>query len=141
MKVIWTNGCFDILHRGHIELFKYAKSLGDRLVVGIDVDERIKAAKGENRPFNNLEDRAAMLESIRYIDQVVFFSTDSELDKQVLSSGAEIMVVGSDYKDKEVIGSRHTQKVIFFDRIGDYSTTKILTGLEGPYSNKRRTNE
>ena len=129
-KVIWTNGCFDILHRGHIELFKYAKSLGDYLVVGIDTDERVRASKGPSRPFNIIEDRIAMLESIKYIDEIFVFDTNSELDTQVLSSDAEIIVVGSDYKNKKVIGSRHVQKIVFFDRIKGYSTTKILTGLQ-----------
>ena len=72
-RYIWVNGCFDILHRGHIELFKYAKSLGDHLVVGIDSDDRIRTSKGVNRPVNNLEDRIEMLRSIRYIDDVVWF--------------------------------------------------------------------
>ena len=130
MKIVWTNGCFDVLHRGHIELFKYAKSLGDYLVVGIDTDERVRVAKGNTRPFNNIEDRIAMLQSIKYIDEVAWFDTNDELDSQVLLSRAEIMVVGSDYKDKEVIGSRHVQEVKFFDRIGGYSTTKILVGLQ-----------
>ena len=130
MKGIWTNGCFDVLHRGHIELFKYAKSLGDWLVVGIDTDERVGAAKGESRPFNTVEDRVAMLESIKYIDEIRVFDHDDELDTQVLLSRAEIMVVGSDYKDKKVIGSRHVQKVKFFDRIDGYSTTRILVGLQ-----------
>jgi rfaE bifunctional protein nucleotidyltransferase chain/domain len=130
MKVIWTNGCFDVLHRGHIELFKYAKSLGDCLVVGIDTDERVRAAKGESRPFNTIEDRVAMLESIKYIDEIRVFDANDELDTQVLLSGAKVMVVGSDYKDKEVIGSRHVQEVKFFDRIIGYSTTKILIGLQ-----------
>ena len=130
MTVVWTNGCFDVLHRGHIELFKYAKSLGDWLVVGIDTDERVRASKGESRPFNTIEDRVAMLESIKYIDEIRTFDADDELDTQVLLSGAEIMVVGSDYKNKEVIGSRHAQRVMFFDRIRGYSTTKILVGLQ-----------
>jgi len=130
MKVIWTNGCFDVLHRGHIELFKYAKSLGDYLVVGIDTDERVKASKGPSRPFNNIEDRIAMLESIKYIDEIYVFDTNTELDSQVRLSGAKIIVVGSDYKNKKVIGSRHTQEVRFFDRIKGYSTTKILVGLQ-----------
>jgi len=130
MKVIWTNGCFDVLHRGHIELFKYAKSLGDYLVVGVDTDERVKASKGETRPFNTIEDRVAMLESIKYIDEIRVFDADDELDTQVLLSGAEIMVVGSDYKNKKVIGSRHAQEIKFFDRIDGYSTTKILVGLQ-----------
>lgn len=130
MKVVWTNGCFDVLHRGHIELFKYAKSLGDYLVVGIDTDERVKASKGPSRPFNNIEDRIAMLESIKYIDEIYVFDTNTELDSQVRLSGAKIIVVGSDYKNKKVIGSRHTQEVRFFDRIKGYSTTKILVGLQ-----------
>lgn len=129
-KVIWTNGCFDVLHRGHIELFKYAKTLGDYLVVGIDTDERVRSAKGDSRPFNNLEDRVAMLESIKYIDEIRVFDHDDELDTQVFLSNAEVMVVGSDYKNKKVIGSRHVQEVKFFDRIEGYSTTKILVGLQ-----------
>ena len=130
MKIIWTNGCFDVLHRGHIELFKYAKSLGDWLVVGIDTDERVRAAKGDSRPFNTIGDRVAMLESIKYIDEIRTFDADDELDTQVLLSGAEIIVVGSDYKNKKVIGSRHAQEIKFFDRIEGYSTTKILVGLQ-----------
>tara|TARA_B100000029_G_scaffold461242_1_gene492870 strand:- start:123 stop:515 length:393 start_codon:yes stop_codon:yes gene_type:complete len=130
MKTVWTNGCFDVLHRGHIELFKYAKSLGDYLVVGIDTDERVKASKGPSRPFNTLEDRMALLEAINYIDEVTAFDSDRELDIQVLLSGAKIMVVGSDYRNKEVIGSRHVQEVKFFDRLEGYSTTKILVGLQ-----------
>ena len=130
MKVVWTNGCFDVLHRGHIELFKYAKSLGDYLVVGIDTDERVRSAKGKTRPFNTIEDRVVMLESIKYIDEIRVFDHDDELDTQVLLSDATIMVVGSDYKNKKVIGSRHVQEVKFFDRIEGYSTTKILVGLQ-----------
>ena len=128
-KYVWTNGCFDVLHRGHIELFKYAKSLGDYLVVGLDDDARVRASKGDNRPINNLEDRIEMLRSIKYIDDVVWFGHDDELDTQVLLSGAEVMVVGSDYKDKKVIGSRHVKEVKFFDRVGGHSTTKMVEKL------------
>ena len=131
MKVVWTNGCFDILHRGHIEMFKYAKSLGEVLVVGIDDDARVRAYKGDSRPINTLEDRIEMLNSIKYIDNVVSFDIDSELDTQVLLSGAEIMVVGSDYRGKEVIGSRHVKEVKFFDRFGGHSTTEILNKAKG----------
>jgi D-beta-D-heptose 7-phosphate kinase/D-beta-D-heptose 1-phosphate adenosyltransferase len=98
--------------------------------VGIDTDERVRSSKGDSRPFNNLEDRVAMLESIKYIDEIRVFDHDDELDTQVLLSDAEIMVVGSDYKNKKVIGSRHVQEVKFFDRIEGYSTTKILVGLQ-----------
>ena len=131
MKIIWVNGCFDVLHRGHIELFKYAKSLGNYLVVGVDNDERIKASKGLSRPINCLNDRIEMLMSIIYIDEVVKFGTDCELDTRVLMSGAEIMVVGSDYKNKEVIGSRHVKEVRFFNRIDGYSTTDIVGNKNG----------
>ena len=68
MKIIWTNGCFDIMHPGHIELFKAAKALGDRLIVGIDTDEKVATDKGKDRPINNLFYRVAMLEAIKYID-------------------------------------------------------------------------
>ena len=71
-----------------------------------------------------------MLESIKYIDEIRVFDHDDELDTQVLLSDAEVMVVGSDYKNKKVIGSRHVQEVKFFDRIEGYSTTKILVGLQ-----------
>ena len=129
-KVVWTNGCFDVLHRGHIELFKYAKSLGDYLVVGVDVDERVKASKGPTRPFNSLEDRVALLDAISYIDEIRVFDVDSELETQILLSHAKTIVIGSDYKDKKVIGSHLVDEVVFFDRIEGYSTTKILVGLQ-----------
>lgn len=127
MNTVWVNGCFDVLHRGHIELFKYAKSLGDHLVAGIDTDERVKSSKGPTRPVNKLEDRIEMLESIKYIDEVVFFDTDNELETQILLSAATTMVVGSDYRNKKVIGSQHVKEVKFFERIGNYSTTKTLS--------------
>jgi len=125
-KVIWTNGCFDILHRGHIELFKYAKSLGDVLVVGIDSDARIRKSKGRMRPINKLEDRVEILTSIKYIDRVVRFDSDEELEAKVLASGAVTMVIGSDYKNKKVIGSQYVKEIMFYRKIDGYSTTKIL---------------
>ena len=125
-KIVWVNGCFDVLHRGHVELFKYAKSLGDILIVGIDDDRRVEKLKGKTRPVNKLEDRLEMLRSIKYIDDVVWFTSDEDLDARVLASGAETMVVGSDYENKEVIGSRHVKEVKFYRKIDGYSTTKIL---------------
>tara|TARA_R100000951_G_scaffold67148_1_gene56669 strand:+ start:2414 stop:2809 length:396 start_codon:yes stop_codon:yes gene_type:complete len=129
MSVIWTNGCFDVLHRGHIELFEFAKSIGTWLTVGLDTDERVKRSKGEQRPFNNLGDRIKMLEAIRFIDEIKIFNSDIQLKKQIVSCNAETIVIGSDYKEKKVIGSNLVKKVIFFDRIKNYSTSKILNDI------------
>ena len=126
MKKVWINGCFDILHRGHVELFKFAKETGNHLTVGIDSDSRVKELKGESRPINNETDRKFFLESIRYIDEVVIFDSEKELIEKIGLLNPDIMIVGSDYKEKRVIGSENAKKLVFFDRIGDYSTTKIL---------------
>jgi D-beta-D-heptose 7-phosphate kinase/D-beta-D-heptose 1-phosphate adenosyltransferase len=126
MTTVWVNGCFDVLHRGHIELFKFAKSKGDHLIVGIDSDFRVKELKGQSRPINSQDDRKFMLDAIQYIDEVVIFQTSSELRAMIHHFKPNIMIVGSDYKDKAVIGSEYAGELIFFDRIGDYSTTNIL---------------
>ena len=126
MKTIWVNGCFDVLHRGHIELFKYAKSLGDLLVVGVDTDDRVRGSKGNTRPFNTLQDRICLLDSIKYIDLVVSFDSDEELEGHIEHYSPDIMVVGSDWYGKSVIGQQHTKEVKYFSRIGNYSTTNIL---------------
>ena len=123
---VWTNGCFDVLHRGHVELFKHAKSLGDKLIVGVDSDEKVKKDKGKDRPINNLEDRTEMLLSIKYIDEVWCFNSTEELRDVIKINKPDIMVIGSDWKDKGVIGQEYTKELRFFDRVGDYSTTNIL---------------
>ena len=130
MTIVWTNGCFDIVHRGHIELFKYAKSLGDKLVVGIDSDKKVKLDKGQDRPINCVEDRKFILESIRHVDKVLIFESTSELENLIKSTKPDIMVIGSDWKNKPVIGQKYTKKLLFFDRIGSYSTTEILKQKE-----------
>ena len=130
MTTVWTNGCFDILHRGHIELFKYAKSLGDSLIVGLDSDKKVKLDKGQDRPINCVEDRKYILESIRHIDKVLIFESTKELENLIKSTKPDIMVIGSDWKDRTVIGQQYTTKLLFFDRIGNYSTTDILKQKE-----------
>lgn len=126
--IVWTNGCFDVLHRGHIELFKYAKSLGKELYVGIDSDEKVKKDKGEDRPFNKLEDRVEMLLSIKYIDKVFVFDTAEELSKIISDIKPYVLIVGSDWRNKKVIGDEYAKHVRFFDRLEGYSTTEILNG-------------
>ena len=123
---IWTNGCFDILHRGHIELFKYAKSLGSELTVGIDSDQKVMKDKGQYRPINNIEDRIEMLNSIRYIDRILHFDSTYELECLIKNYNPDIIVVGSDWKGKRVVGEKYAKEVKFFDRIERYSTTKII---------------
>jgi len=126
MTTIWTNGCFDVLHRGHIELFKYAKSLGTKLVVGIDSDDKVAKDKGSNRPINYAKDRKFILESIKYIDEVLIFKSAHELENLIKNTKPDIMIVGSDWKNKNVVGEQFAGKLLFFDRVGNYSTTNIL---------------
>jgi|TARA_R110000824_G_scaffold379092_1_gene570921 D-beta-D-heptose 7-phosphate kinase/D-beta-D-heptose 1-phosphate adenosyltransferase len=130
MVKVWTNGCFDVLHRGHFEMLKHAKSLGDYLIVGIDSDQKVKKDKGNDRPYNSTEDRKFALESIKYVDTVVVFDSRTGLEQVIKSISPDIMVIGSDWKDKEVVGKEYTQKLCFFDRIERYSTTKILKGIK-----------
>lgn len=122
---VWVNGTFDVLHIGHIKLLEYASQFG-KVRVGIDTDERVKILKGENRPINNILDRIEFMKSIKYIDSVVSFSSNEELENEIKKWESDIIVIGSDYKDKNVIGSNIVKKVVLFDRIGDHSTTNII---------------
>ena len=128
MKV-FVNGTFDLLHRGHIELLNYAKSLGEYVCVGIDTDDRVRQMKGPTRPIHNQEERKFFLENLKAVDEVRFFSNDEELEGLVKSYQPDIMIVGSDWKEKSVIGSYWAAKLIFFDRIGEYATTKTIQDI------------
>ena len=123
---IWVNGCFDVLHRGHFELFNFAKSLGNKLIVGLDSDEKISNDKGQDRPYNKLDDRVYALESLKAIDKVMVFDSKNHLEDLVEITKPDILVVGSDWKGKEIVGGQHAKKIVYFDRIGNYSTTNIL---------------
>lgn len=126
MNVI-VNGTFDILHVGHLKLLEYAKSLGDHLTVAIDTDRRIKTKKGQSRPINNEYERKTMLEHLKSVDKVIIFDSDEELIELVKNS--DIMVKGSDYKGKSVIGETYCKKVIYYDRIEGYSTTQKIQSI------------
>jgi D-beta-D-heptose 7-phosphate kinase/D-beta-D-heptose 1-phosphate adenosyltransferase len=123
VKVI-VNGTFDIIHPGHLALLNYAKSLGDSLVVAIDTDDRVKELKGPSRPINNQNERKLLLENLRAVDEVYLFDSKEELIK--LISGCDIMVKGSDYRGKSVVGETYCKQVIYFDRIDEYSSTKKI---------------
>lgn len=101
-KLVFTNGCFDILHRGHVGYLKEARNLGDALVVALNSDDSVKRLKGEERPFNNEADRAEMLCALRSVDYVVIFSEDTA-DKAIEAIQPDIFVKGGDYKLEEVI--------------------------------------
>ena len=127
MKTVWVNGCFDILHRGHFELFNYAKSLGDRLIVGVDTDEKVAKDKGSDRPYNNIDDRVYALNSLRAIDLTYIFNSREELIQLIKQTSPDILVVGSDWKGKEIVGGVYAKEIVYFDRIKNYSTTNILS--------------
>lgn len=122
---VWVNGTFDVLHRGHIELIKFASKFGT-LRVGIDYDDRVKELKGPTRPFNLWTDRKFMMESITYVNSVVGFGSDEELEDQIKEWDPKYMIVGGEYRDKKVIGSHLVEQVLFFDKIEGFSSTKIL---------------
>jgi D-beta-D-heptose 7-phosphate kinase/D-beta-D-heptose 1-phosphate adenosyltransferase len=122
---IWMNGCFDILHHGHFRMIEYAASLGT-LVIGVDTDERIKKMKGMDRPYHTLEQRIFNLRSIKGVYTVVSFNSDNELIRQIQLIEPDIFVIGSDYKNKPIIGSEYVKEIRYFDRLDNFSTTDIL---------------
>jgi D-beta-D-heptose 7-phosphate kinase/D-beta-D-heptose 1-phosphate adenosyltransferase len=123
---IWINGCFDVLHYGHFRMIEYAASLGEMLVIGIDSDERVKKMKGEDRPFHTETQRKFNLMQIKGVSNVVIFDSDEMLRSQIELYKPNIFVIGSDYVNKPIIGGNHADEIRFFDRIKDFSTTKIL---------------
>ena len=125
-KTVFVNGTFDILHRGHLELLNYAKSLGEYVVVGIDSDRRVRKMKGPNRPVNSADERGLMLVNLKSVDEVRFFANDRELENMVKDVKPDVMVVGSDWKGKSVIGSYWAAELKFFDRIENYATTNTI---------------
>ena len=129
MSKIIVNGTFDIVHRGHIELLNYAKSLGNQLLVCIDTDRRVKELKGESRPINNQWDRMFMLENLRAVDDVQFFDSAEELEEICKTYQPDIMVKGSDYKNKPVVGSQYCKEIKFVDLVNGYSTTNTIKNI------------
>ena len=102
-KIVFTNGCFDIIHVGHIRYLSKAKELGDILIVGLNSDESVKKLKGDNRPINSFEDRAILLSSLRFVDSVIMFKeqTPDNLIKKIVP---DILVKGGDYKLEDIVG-------------------------------------
>ena len=128
MKV-FVNGTFDVLHPGHISLLTYARNLGDELLVAIDSDRRVKENKGLDRPINNEDIRANILSHITGVDAVTIFDTDEDLIDLIKNYEPDVMIVGSEYKDKEVIGSEYAKQLIFFQKVKRYSSEKIIKDI------------
>ena len=127
MKIIFTNGCFDILHRGHVELLKYCKTLGNKVIVGLNSDASIQRLKGDDRPINGEDDRKFLLESLQFVDEVLVFDEDTPYDL-IKEVSPDIIVKGGDYKEEEVVGS-DLATVIIFNYVDGYSTTKTIKNL------------
>ena len=124
MKKIIVNGTFDVLHSGHLALLNYARSLGDFLVVAIDSDQRVNKLKGPLRPINTQIERQELLENLRAVDEVKIFDSDQEL-VDIIKQCA-IMVKGSDYQGKPIVGESSISQIIFFNRLDGFSTTEKI---------------
>lgn len=127
MKKIIVNGTFDIVHLGHLRLLQYAKSIPNSYVyVLIDSDSRIKQLKGSDRPINNEYERASLLAELKSVDRVDIFNTDKELEDLIRDYEPDIMIKGSDYKGRPIIGAQFCKEIRFYDRLDKYSTTKKI---------------
>lgn len=124
MKV-WVNGTFDVFHPGHLALLKYAARKGE-VHVGIDSDLRVKELKGPNRPVFSQEQRKEMLESLKFVEKVYIFYTDHDLERIMTEVDPTLMVIGSDYENKKIIGRHIPRGILFFNRIKGISSSEIL---------------
>ncbi len=132
-KVVFTNGCFDLIHLGHVRYLKQAKNLGDVLVVGVNSDESVRRLKGKGRPILPQEARAEIISSFSFVDYVVIFGEETP-EKLISLLKPDIHVKGGDYKGKEIperrIVESYEGKVILVDLIEGYSTTSIIEKIK-----------
>lgn len=125
MTIVFTNGCFDVLHRGHIEYLKQSRQLGTRLIVGLNSDASVKRLKGESRPVNNQDDRRAMLLALRFVDQVEIFEEDTPLEL-IKRINPDIITKGGDYQPEQVVGNDLAQETVIIPFLDGYSSTRII---------------
>jgi len=130
MKIVFTNGCFDILHLGHIKYLEAAKSLGDILILGLNSDDSVRRLKGENRPINNQDDRAYILASLEVVDYVVIFDKDTPIDLISLIR-PDILAKGGDYEGQDVVGKDIAKELKLINFIDGKSTTKTIEKIKG----------
>lgn len=129
-KIVFTNGCFDILHKGHVSYLKQAKKLGDILIIGLNSDASVKMLKGESRPVNNQRDRAYILEALEIVDYIVIFNEDTPLEL-IKKIKPDILVKGGDYKVENVVGRQYAGETVIIDFVNGYSTTETINKMRG----------
>lgn len=131
-SIVFTNGCFDILHRGHVAYLQSAKSMGDILIVGMNTDASVKRLKGEERPINTLEDRAYVLSALKSVDYVVPFDEDTPLTL-IQSIKPDVLVKGGDYTMDTIVGAKEVHayggKVEIIPFVDGKSTSSIIDAI------------
>jgi len=134
--IVFTNGCFDILHRGHIEYLQKAKTLGDVLVVGLNSDSSVKRLKGENRPINKEMDRAICLAALQAVDYIIIFNEDTPYHL-IKNIRPHVLIKGGDWREEEIVGydivKSYGGKVISSNFFSNYSTSKIIQRIISRY--------
>lgn len=134
LKVVFSNGCFDILHLGHIDYLEKARAFGDRLVIGLNSDASVKVLKGEHRPINSEEARARMLAALSFVDGVTVFTEDTP-KKLIEYLLPDVLVKGSDYKVENIVGAKSVIAnggvVNTIDLVNGYSTSNIIEKIKG----------
>lgn len=142
-KVVFTNGCFDILHSGHIDLLRRARELGDALVVAINTDSSVVRIKGPNRPIVPENDRAELLAALEMVDFVCMFDEDTPLEA-ILKIHPDVLVKGADWETGGIVGRGEVEgwggKVVALPLAGGRSTTGIVERVVSRYGNSRKTN-
>lgn len=128
-KIVFTNGCFDILHFGHISYLNQARALGDLLIVGLNSDNSIKRLKGKDRPINSQEDRAALLCALECVDFVIIFDEDTPLEL-IKAIQPHFLAKGADYQGKEVVGSEFAKRLCLIDFVEGKSTTNTIQKIK-----------
>src|SRR5688500_2686251 len=134
-KVVFTNGCFDLLHPGHIDLLRRARALGTRLIVAINSDESVRKIKGDGRPFINQDDRTALLSALRFVDEVVVFD-EATPENLIRTIKPDVLVKGGDWKTSEIIGAdfvlENGGEVHSLPLMDGYSSSKIVDQIRLP---------
>lgn len=126
MNKVFVNGAFDVLHSGHLDLLDFAGMLGGHLLVAIDTDARIEYNKGIGRPFNPLSIRKHIMSMLKPVNSVKVFGSDQELVDIIRQYEPDVMVKGSDWKGKTILGEEYCKEIVFYERTNGQSTTKAI---------------